>query len=133
MPQLDVMDETFVRAPAAELAAALTDESAWARFGLDLTCYEDRGVEGRRWTLGGPLTGTAEVWLEQVRDGVIVHLYLRGDPVRPIRWPRRPYKVLHRRHFHPLKAWVLSVKREHDMARPAGTPGTSRIEPRTDV
>ncbi len=121
-PVIDVIDETFVVAPVAALEAQLCDESRWRALGYDVSCYDDRGVEGRRWRLDGALHGTCEVWLEQAHGGVVVHLYVRADPTSGTRsWPR-----LARRWVHPLKAWVLEVKAEHDRRRPAGVPGPGR-------
>jgi hypothetical protein len=41
---------------------------------------EDRGPAGQRWTVAGPLTGTMEVWLEPVMDGVLLHYFLHAEP-----------------------------------------------------
>lgn len=118
MPQLDLVDATFIVAPVAELQAILCDEERWRELGLDVTCYDDRGTSGKRWTLGGPLTGTAEIWLEPAYGGVIVHCYLRADPVG-----RAGEGALRRRFSRPLKQWILQVKRRYDVDRPAGEPG----------
>ena len=119
MPGLDVVDETFVLAPAAELSEIFCDEQAWKTLGMDLRCYEDRGVNGKRWTLSGSLTGTAEVWLEPSHDGVIVHVYLQADP-----GPRRSRARLERRYAVPVKRWILDVKSAYDINRPAGVAPT---------
>lgn len=115
MPTLDIVDETFIVAPLAELLETLCDEAAWRALGLDLTCYEDRGDLGKRWTLSGRLSGTAEVWLEPGFDGVTVHVYLRADPVG-----RGNARRLRSRYARPVKRWVLDVKAGYDRARPAG-------------
>ncbi len=115
MPALDVVDETFVLAPATELRDIFCDEQAWKAFGMDLRCYEDRGIDGKRWTLSGSLTGTAEVWLEPSHGGVIVHVYLQADPGR-----RRSKAHLERRYAVPVKRWILDVKAGYDINRPAG-------------
>jgi hypothetical protein len=115
MPALDIVDETFVRAPVDALRATLCNEAAWAALGMNAHCYEDRGDAGKRWTLFGALTGTAEVWLEQNFGGVLVHIYIRADPrgnVSPAR--------LRARYAHRVKRWVLDIKTGYDMARPAG-------------
>lgn len=121
MPALDIVDQTFVRAPVGELRAVLCDESAWRARGMTLRCYEDRGDEGKRWTLSGALTGTAEVWLESNYGGVLVHVYLQANPLR-----RSSPARLRARYAHPLKRWVLDVKASYDLARPAGESPADR-------
>ena len=82
MPSIDIVCDDFVVAEPASVAARLGDPSLWRDWwpGLRLTPYDDRGPRGVRWTVAGELTGTAELWLEEVRDGVVVHWYLRADP-----------------------------------------------------
>lgn len=85
MPLVDVMDDTFVRAPrTAVLTATAPHWTEWLP-ALTLRVAEDRGEKGVRWLVTGcdrgRLTGTAEVWLEAVRGGTVVHLYVRLDPV----------------------------------------------------
>lgn len=76
-----MVDETFVVAPPAAVAAVFAEPAAWPGFWPDLTpsVYADRGEEGLRWTVTGALTGTMEVWLEPVLDGTLVHYFLRAD------------------------------------------------------
>lgn len=85
MTTVDVLDETFLVAAPAEVAAVFADETAWARLWPDLrlAVYADRGEQGLRWTVRGALVGTMEVWLEPVLDGVLLHYYLRADPAGP--------------------------------------------------
>lgn len=115
MPALDVIDETFILAPVAELCDIFCDEQAWKALGMDLHCYEDRGVRGKRWTLSGQLTGTAEVWLEPSHGGVIVHVYLQAKSES-----RRSASRLRRRYAIGVKRWILEVKSGYDIVRPAG-------------
>jgi ribosome-associated toxin RatA of RatAB toxin-antitoxin module len=84
MPALDISCDDLVVADPAYVADRLGAESLWREWwpGLTLTAYERRGLEGVRWTVQGDAIGTAEWWLEQVRDGVVVHWYLRVDPSR---------------------------------------------------
>ncbi|PSL56436.1 hypothetical protein B0I31_103185 [Saccharothrix carnea] len=81
MPSVDVVDETFLAVPPAVVAAAFAPPAAWTRFWPDLALdvYADRGTEGLRWTVGGALVGTMEVWLEPVLDGTLLHYFLRAD------------------------------------------------------
>ena len=78
---MDVIDETFLAVPPATVASAFADPGAWRRFWPDLrlAVYADRGDEGLRWTVGGALVGTMEVWLEPVLDGTVLHYFLRAD------------------------------------------------------
>ena len=115
MPVLDIIDETFILAPVAELQDIFCAEQAWKALGMDVHCYDDRGVRGKRWTLSGKLTGTVEVWLEPSHGGVIVHVYLQADPRS-----RRSARRLRRLYAIPVKRWILEVKSGYDIVRPAG-------------
>lgn len=117
MPLLDIVDSTFIVAPASELRTILCDETRWHALGMPVSCYDDRGVRGKRWKLERTLTGTAEVWLEEAYGGVIVHCFVQADPVG-----RQSGAALRRGLARPLKRWVLDVKRAYDVDRPAGLP-----------
>ena len=82
MPVVDLVDETFIVAPPAALAAALAERRRWRQWWPDLTLdvFMDRGEKGIRWSVTGALVGSCEVWLEPFGDGAIVHYYLRADP-----------------------------------------------------
>jgi hypothetical protein len=81
-PALDLVDETFIAVPPKMVAAVFADPAAWSHYWPDLVLrvYTDRGDEGLRWTVGGALTGTMEVWLEPVLDGTLLHYFLRASP-----------------------------------------------------
>lgn len=85
MPTIDLVDDTFVVAPPQRVAEVVADPRRWRSWWPDLrlTTTRDRGVKGRQWRVDGALVGTAELWLEPWRDGVIVHCYLRCDPADP--------------------------------------------------
>lgn len=117
MPAIDIIDETFVGVPAARLVDEVTDEERWSRIGLDCDCYEDRGDAGRRWRLRGAYHGTAEVWLESVTGGTIVHAYVRAEP-QTARNVGRQRRRLHR----AWKREMFAIKRRHDARRPPGEP-----------
>ncbi len=93
VPEVDLIDDTFIVADPAQVAAEVHDRRLWSQLwpGLQLTVLQDRLGEGIRWSCTGELLGTCEVWLEPFGDGVIVHSYLRADlphDAKP-RWGRR--------------------------------------------
>lgn len=75
-------DETFVAADPRAVGAAVGDRSSWRRWFPDLLLQvvEDRADRGVRWTVTGPLTGTMEVWLEPMLDGVLLHYFMHAEP-----------------------------------------------------
>jgi hypothetical protein len=79
MPQVDVVDETWIGACADDVAARIADPANWRHWWpeLELTVDELRGAEGVRWLLPG---GSMEVWLQPDLDGVRLHYFLRLDP-----------------------------------------------------
>jgi hypothetical protein len=134
VPLVDVIDETFVVAPPAVVAAALRDESLWARLfpDLDLTVFQDRGEEGVRCTVTGALVGSNEFWVEPWGDGAIVHYYLRADPTRrgsdtepltgePRRLARAAVKA-REAHCVRLKAGLNELKDRLEAGREPGAP-----------
>ncbi|MQA27819.1 MAG: polyketide cyclase / dehydrase and lipid transport [Micromonosporaceae bacterium] len=123
MPQIDLVEETFVAAaPEAVRGRLATLEFArrlWPDLRLRVT--QDRGAKGLRHAVSGDFTGTAEVWLEDWADGVIVHVYLRVDPTGAAWSPRRALRELHRRQ-RALKSVLWAVKDEHEGGRRPGEP-----------
>jgi len=121
VPQVDVVDETFIVAPPRTVAAAFADPAAWRRFWPDLVlaAYADRGAEGLRWTVRGALTGTMEVWLEPVLDGTVVHYFLRADLPGPAT-PRAEQKERHARQL-AAKSVALGLKAALEDGRAPGT------------
>jgi hypothetical protein len=124
VPQLDMIDETFVVAEPAALAAVLHDPGRWRRWWpeLELSVFADRGVQGVRWNVTGALAGSMEVWLEPFGDGVILHYYLRADPAGA------PYRSVHRvvaeasRRQRATKRVFWALKDELEGGRRPGEP-----------
>lgn len=126
MHQLDLIDETYIVGEPERLRDLVCDEHRWRRWfpDLELTCFEDRGERGKRWTVAGALVGTAEVWLERSGEGTIVHVFVQADPVRQVRCPRRLGRRMHRRYAVPLKREITAVKDDVERGRNAGEPPT---------
>lgn len=118
MPQIDIADDTFIRAPLDAVATATADRSRWAQWWPDLRLHvsEDRGVKGTRWRVAGALTGTMEIWLEPVRHGVVVHYFLRADfPDQRVRRTRASERARERRR-RAFRREMWSLKDELEAA-----------------
>ncbi|HEV2782943.1 MAG TPA: polyketide cyclase / dehydrase and lipid transport [Actinophytocola sp.] len=123
MPDLDVVDETFLAVPPKQVAAVFAEPATWRRFwpDLELEVYADRGDEGLRWTVRGALVGTMEVWLEPMLDGTVLHYFLRADlPAAPPR-PRAMRRERTRRQL-AAKSVALDLKLELENGRRPGFP-----------
>ncbi len=88
MPTIDLVDESYLRAPLDLIAWAVHDENRWAVWWPELrpVVFMDRGTAGIRWNITGALVGSMEIWLEPCEppmSGVLVHFYLRADPAAP--------------------------------------------------
>lgn len=132
MASVDLVDETFIVVAPERIAEVVADSSRWGAWwpGLTVTVFMDRGLEGIRWTVTGELVGSAEIWLESHRDGVIVHHYVRGEPTEPGSTSRpriipdsargrREIDRLRRRHVLAWKRTVWALKDElEDQRRP---------------
>ncbi|WP_035272852.1 hypothetical protein [Actinoalloteichus caeruleus] len=132
MPVVDIADDTFLTVPPEVAASTLGDERRWAGWwpGLLLRVEEDRGTEGVRWRVDGPLVGTMEVWLEPVLDGTVLHYFLRADPVVPSWWPTALLPLAHAvardRWRARGRAVALAVRGELDGTRPPGVDPARR-------
>lgn len=134
MPVIDLVDETFIVASPARLAAVVADRRRWQAWWpeLRLDVFMDRGEQGIRWSVTGALVGSAEVWLEPFGDGAIVHYYLRADPTAPQSTTqsralpdsprgRRTADRLRRAHALAWKTTVWALKSELEAGRPPGS------------
>ena len=124
MNSIQIADETFVAADPAEVGRAVADPASWRRWwsDLQLTVVEDRGEAGHRWTVAGALTGTMEVWLQPVLDGVVLHYFLHAEPSGAAAWQLAKMnlaKMNHRRRVAG-KNMAFEVKRTLEATRPVG-------------
>ncbi|WP_189221929.1 polyketide cyclase / dehydrase and lipid transport [Saccharothrix coeruleofusca] len=122
VPSVDVVDETFLAVPPEAVAAAFAPPETWTRLWPDLILdvYLDRGSQGLRWTVGGALVGTMEVWLEPVLDGTLLHYFLRADLPGEAS-PRRVRREVRRRQL-AAKGVSLGLKMTLERGREPGVP-----------
>jgi hypothetical protein len=127
MNSIQIADQTFVAADGARVAAAVADESNWRRWWPDLRLevVEDRADKGIRWAVTGALTGTMEVWLEPLKDGldgVVLHYFLHAEPTGLAAWQLAKLnlaKMTHRRRVAGKKM-AFGVKTTLERSRPVG-------------
>jgi hypothetical protein len=124
MNSIQIADETFVAADPVEVGRAVGDPASWRRWWPDLllTVVEDRDDKGHRWTVAGALTGTMEIWLEPVLDGVVLHYFLHAEPSGVAAWQLAKMnlsKLNHRRRVAG-KTMAFEVKRTLEASRPVG-------------
>jgi len=124
---IQIADETYVAADGARVGAAVADPSNWRRWWPDLRLQvvEDRADKGIRWTVTGALTGTMEIWLEPMRDGldgVVLHYFLHAEPTGVAAWQLARLnlaKAIHRRRVAG-KNMAFELKATLERSRPAG-------------
>ena len=127
MNSIQIADETFVAADGARVGAAVADRSSWRRWWPDLRLQvvEDRAEKGISWTVNGALTGTMEVWLEPMMeglDGVVLHYFLHAEPTGLPAWELAKLnlaKMTHRRRVAG-KIMAFEVKTTLERSRPVG-------------
>jgi hypothetical protein len=124
MNSIQVADETFVAADGGTVGAAVTDPARWRRWWPDLRLQvvEDRGDKGVRWSVAGPITGSMEIWLEPVLDGVKLHYFLHAEPAGVAAWQLAKLdlaKLTHQRRVAG-KRMAFEVKTELERDRPVG-------------
>lgn len=127
MHSVQIADQTYVAAAGARVGAVLADPSNWLRWWPDLRLQviEDRGEKGVRWAVTGALTGTMEVWLEPMiegLDGVVLHYFLHAEPTGIAAWQLAKLnlaKMTHRRRVAG-KIMAFEVKTTLERSRPVG-------------
>ena len=123
MPDIDVLDSTWIGVRPAEVAAVVAEPANWRRWWprLDVAVDEWRGDKGVRWQVGpsegGTVHGSMEVWLEPAFDGVVVHYFLRldGTDGRPV--PRRRSRRLEHRYRTGAKVLFWAIGDQLDPGR----------------
>lgn len=124
MNSIQIADETFIAADPVAVGRAVADKASWSRWWPDLrlVVVEDRGEAGQRWSVTGALTGTMEVWLEKMLDGVVLHYFLHAEPsavaARDLEKMNLP-KLNHRRRVAG-KEMAFEIKRTLEADRPVG-------------
>jgi hypothetical protein len=129
MHSIQIADQTFVAADPADVGRAVSDPASWRRWWSDLYLHvvEDRADKGIRWTVTGALTGTMEIWLEPMLDGVILHYFVHAEPAGAAAWELAAMdlaKVTHQRRVAG-KRMAFEVKARLEASRPVGTPRPS--------
>lgn len=124
MNSIQIADETFVAADPVEVGRAVGDRASWRRWWPDLllTVVEDRAEAGHRWTVAGALTGTMEIWLEPVLDGVVLHYYLHAEPSGVAAWQLAKMNLPKMNHLRRVagKNMAFEIKRTLEATRPVG-------------
>ena len=124
MHSIQVADQTFVAADPAEVGRAVADSASWRRWWPDLrlTVIEDRAEKGIRWTVTGALTGTMEVWLEPMLDGVVLHYFLHAEPAGVAAWQLARMNLAGTNHRRRVagKRMAFDVKTRLEQERPVG-------------
>jgi hypothetical protein len=123
---IQIADQTFVAADPADVGTAVADPASWRRWWPDLrlNVVEERGEKGIRWTVTGALTGTMEVWLEPMLDGVILHYFLHAEPAGVAAWQLAKMNIAKCNHERRVagKRMAFEVKAKLERSRPIGTP-----------
>lgn len=121
MPAVDVTDDTFIRVRRGDVASFTGRRwVTWLPL-LQLDLAAERGDNGVRWSAAaasGGLRGSAEVWLEAIPAGTVVHLYVRLAP-SPAAAPGPVARRRRARHARRLpddvrRAWKRELHRWKD-------------------
>jgi hypothetical protein len=113
-PHVDVVDSTWIGVAPGAVAPVLADASRWSQWwpDLDVRASEYRGVKGMRWLVRsaerGRFSGSMEIWLEPVSDGVVAHYFLRLDATGEAPSSRERERLVHHYRTQTKRAmWAL--------------------------
>ncbi len=124
MHTIQVADQTFLAADPAEVGRAVADPASWRRWwpDLQLNVVEDRGASGLRWTVTGALTGTMEVWLQPLLDGVLLNYFLHAEPAGVAAWQLARMNLAGMNHRRRVagKRMAFELKTRLEQSRPVG-------------
>lgn len=125
---VQVADETFVAASPAAVGRAVADRAGWRRWfpDLELEVVEDRAEKGVRWLVTGPLSGTMEIWLQPMMDGVVLHYFLHAEPtgLSGTQRARTNLAAMNHRRRVAGKRMAFEIKNTLEASRPVGVaPG----------
>lgn len=126
---IQIADETFVAADPILVGQAVADRASWRRWfpDVNLDVVEDRADKGMRWAVTGALTGTMEIWLEPVLDGVVLHFFVHAEPSGVTAWQLAKMDLATMTHRRRVagKRMAFEIKNRLEASRPLGTaPGT---------
>ena len=132
MPEVDVVDSTWIDVGPATLAAEIAEPASWPRWWPDLVLQVDewRGSKGMRWFVrsarNGLATGSMEVWLQPVDDGTVAHYFLRLDGTGAPLGRRERERLVHEYRVRAKQVfWGLSDRLDPGrLARVGGPPDT---------
>jgi hypothetical protein len=124
MHSIQVADQTFVAAAPEAVGNAVSNAANWRRWWPDLLLevVEDRADKGIRWTITGALTGTMEVWLEPMLDGVVLNYFLHAEPAGAAAWQVARMNLAKMTHHRRVagKRMAFEVKAALEASRPLG-------------
>lgn len=122
---IQIADDTFVAADPVAVGQAVADRACWRQWfpDLNLDIVEDRADKGMRWAVTGALTGTMEIWLEPVLDGVVLHFFVHAEPAGVSAWQLAKMDLATMTHRRRVagKRMAFEIKNRLEANRPLGT------------
>ncbi|SOD74379.1 hypothetical protein SAMN05892883_3563 [Jatrophihabitans sp. GAS493] len=118
MPEVDLVDATWIAAAPVAVAPVIADQTNWSRWwpGMTLRIDRDRGPLGIQWFVTSctdfsrqGMSGSMEIWLEPAYEGVVLHYFLRLDSTsgrlgrRAVRRAQRSHALRAKRNFWAVK------------------------------
>ena len=127
---IQIADDTFVAADPVAVGQAVADRARWRQWfpDLNLDIVEDRADKGMRWAVTGALTGTMEIWLEPMLDGVVLHFFVHAEPsgATARQLAKMDLAAMTHRRRVAGKRMAFEIKNRLEASRPLGTaPATA--------